>query len=159
MRERLLRFDELASQARRQGWSVRPLAEPDWKLVSEWGLERRFFTDASLARMRSRHDPVLSAAVIADGTPAGVLVAVRQVRNVVLEFISGNPAQPARWPLATLILLRHLLGDIGVPGFDTLLLTTNLNNGKAMHRLARKLGMVRTREHHHLLLPPSKSGC
>jgi hypothetical protein len=63
----------------------------------------------------SRHDPVLSAAVIAVARRLVWLVAVRRCVTWCLSSSAATPHKPARWPLATLILLRHCWGTSVFP--------------------------------------------
>ncbi|MCR6657004.1 MAG: hypothetical protein NVV63_14615 [Opitutus sp.] len=100
--------------------------------------------------MKRHHAPDLSWWAQHPDGPAGLLVAARRERAAGLEFICGHPRHPERWGLATALLLRRFVayGTPTVP-YDSFRLTTNLNRNRAMHVLATRLGLRRTREHHH----------
>ncbi|MBC2593858.1 hypothetical protein H5P28_06250 [Ruficoccus amylovorans] len=150
LRERLRRYDPVVKVATDKGWRVRPLRPDDWQRVEEWGLRAQYFNRGHFDAMRRHYRPELSGvAENAEGI-GGLLVATQQARTATLEFITGHPGHPERWPLATTLLLRRLVAvDQPLVPFDQFTLTTNLHRGRAMHTLSRRLGLRRTREHHH----------
>jgi len=150
MRNRLITYRPLLKQALQSRWHLRPIKNTDWIYVQEWGLKKDHFDQRFYNRIQTNARPDLSSIVECEGRIAGLLVASQRQRSTRLEFIAGNPVASAQWPIATLLMLSHLLSlDRPSVNFDQLTLTTNLHNGKAMHRLAHRLGMTRTREHFH----------
>jgi len=150
LRERLCRYDSAEVSALKSGWTVRPLVAGDWDFVQQWGVAKNYFSAEHFEKLKRHHAPDLSWWAQHPDGPAGLLVAARRERAAGLEFICGHPRHPERWGLATALLLRRFVayGTPTVP-YDSFRLTTNLNRNRAMHVLATRLGLRRTREHHH----------
>ncbi|HVU38010.1 MAG TPA: hypothetical protein VHC95_06720 [Opitutales bacterium] len=154
MRARLARFEAPSLAAVAAGWNVRPLGGDDWALVEKWGVAREYFSQKHFEQMRATHRPALSGVAETRDGVAGLLVATQQGLTAVLEFITGNPELPSRWPLASVLLLRRLVAQ-DAPGaaFDSVVLNTNLHAGRAMHTMARRFGMRLTKASHHFYGP------
>lgn len=150
LREHLRRYDPIEASAHRNGWTLRPFAEADWDLVRRWGVKESYLTSESLEQLRRRHHPSLSCVAIHDSGPAGILVATLSNRTATLAFISGHPTKPELWGTATALMLRWFVAmHEPVAPYDSFTFTTNLNRNRAMHTLAKRLALRRTREHHH----------
>lgn len=152
--EALKPYAGLEKAALGRNWRLRPLCEADWDLAQKWGPDAAYLEPDDFSRVRASADAKLSIALEnPEGAVSGLLLVTRAARLARVEFIVGNPAQSDYWPLCTVCLLGHLLRQAtDCETYDAFTLSTNLNHGRAMHRLAHRLRMFRTREQSHARL-------
>ena len=140
----LRRADKLA------GWSVRPIADADWPVVSSWCVDTGFMTREHFDTLRARHSPELSGLAISPRGPAGFLFATLRGATGVIEFLGANPALRSASAIASHLLLRRFVScDAPALAFDSVFLTTNPAKGRAAQSLARRCGLQLAQTHHH----------
>lgn len=152
--EALKPYAGLEKAALGRNWRLRQLCEADWDLAQKWGPDAAYLEPDDFNRVRASADAKLSIALEnPEGAVSGLLLVTRAARLARVEFIVGNPAQSDYWPLCTVCLFGHLLRQAtDCETYDAFTLSTNLNHGRAMHRLAHRLRMFRTREQSHARL-------
>jgi tetratricopeptide (TPR) repeat protein len=148
---KLAAYEAVLAEAVARGWRLRPLNESDWPVLRDWSVGAGFLLENQFAHIRQCYSPALSAAAESPESIGGMIAVCRHGLNATIEFITGNPGAPERLPIATAMLLLHLV-SCKAPPIDEIFLTTNLNRSRNMHVLAKRTGMRLVREcRHHML--------